>query len=157
MLKTISTAALTAALLATPAAAQGLQISYPSDAAMDCPALAAESARMDQVIADANAQTAKAAGSAQGAGLAGTLAVEGLARSGMLGRMPGVGMFANNAANMAKQRAEQVRLAAAETIQTATTRKALMGGLWSGKGCDAPPPVPTAVDAATEPQAAPAG
>jgi hypothetical protein len=43
---------------------------------------------------------------------------------------------------MAKQRAEQVRAAAAETVQIATTRKALMGGLWTGKGCDAPPPAP---------------
>lgn len=151
MLKTISLGGVIAAIIAAPAAAQGLQVSYPSDATMDCAALSAESARMDQVMAEANAQTAKADGSARGAGLASTLAVEGLARSGMLGRVPGVGMFANNASNMAKQRAEQVRAAAAETIQIATTRKALMGGLWSGKGCDAPPPEPPA-----QPEPAPA-
>lgn len=142
MLKTITLTAALLAISAGSAAAQGLQVSYPSDATMDCAALSAESARMDQIMADANAQTAKADGSARGAGLASTLAVEGLARSGMLGRVPGVGMFANNAANMAKQRAEQVRAAAAETVQIATTRKALMGGLWTGKGCDAPPPAP---------------
>lgn len=141
MLKTVTLATALLAISAGSAAAQGLQVSYPSDATMDCAALSAESARMDQLMADANAQTAKADGSARGAGLASTLAVEGLARSGMLGRVPGVGMFANNAANMAKQRAEQVRAAAAETVQIATTRKALMGGLWTGKGCDAPAPV----------------
>lgn len=154
LLRTVPILVALAALTAGPAAAQGLQISYPSDATMDCAALSAESARMDQIMADANAQTQKAAGSAQGAGLAGTLAVEGLARSGLLARAPGIGMFANNAANAAKQRAEQVRLAAAETIQVATTRKALMGGLWTGKGCDAPPPAPAAEVA---PEAAPAG
>jgi hypothetical protein len=142
MLKTVTLATALLAISAGSAAAQGLQVSYPSDATMDCAALSAESARMDQLMADANAQTAKADGSARGAGLASTLAVEGLARSGMLGRVPGVGMFANNAANMAKQRAEQVRAAAAETVQIATTRKALMGGLWTGKGCDAPAPAP---------------
>lgn len=41
-----------------------------------------------------------------------------------------------------------------KTIQTATTRRALMSGLWSGRSCDAPPAAP-AVEAAAA--AAPAG
>lgn len=130
--------AVSALVSASAASAQGLQVSYPSDASMDCAAVAAESARMDQVVFDANAKIGKADGSAQGAGLASTVAVEGLARSGMLARVPGVGMFANQAAGMAKQRAAQVRAQAESDIQVATTRKALMVGLYSGKGCDAP-------------------
>lgn len=149
MRKIISTAAALAALLAGSAAsAQGLQVSYSTDASMDCAAIAAESGRMDQLIADANARIGKANGSAQGAGLASTVAVEGLARSGMLARVPGVGMFANQAAGMAKQRAAQARAQAESDIQVATTRKAVMVGLYSGKGCDAQPA------AAAEPAAA---
>jgi hypothetical protein len=128
------------ALLAGPAfAAEPLQVSYPSDAQMDCSAIAAESGRMDQVIADAGAQAGKAEGSAKGAGLAGTVAVEGMLRTGLLGRMPGLGQAANQMSNMARQRAEQVKAQAAETINTANTRKALLAGLYSGKSCDAAP------------------
>lgn len=130
------------ALMAGPATAQALQVNYPGDASMDCPALAAEASRMDQLMADANAQVSKANGTAQGAGLASTVAVEGMLRTGMLGRVPGAGMFANNMANAAKQRAAQVQAQTQETIQTATTRKALLAGLYSGKGCDAAPPAP---------------
>jgi hypothetical protein len=141
MNKMVVMIAATAAVgLAMPANAQGLQVSYPGDAQMDCHAIAAESARMDQLVYEANAKAAKADGSAQGVGLASSVAVEGMLRTGVLGRMPGAGMFANNAANMAKQRAAQVRAEAEGQIQTATTRKAVMVGLYSGKGCDAPPP-----------------
>jgi len=142
-----------ATLLAGSASAQALQVSYPGDASMDCAAIAAEGGRMDQLMADANAQVSKANGSAQGAGLASTVAVEGMMRTGLLGRVPGAGMFANNMANMAKQRAAQVQAQAQETIQTATTRKALLAGLYSGKSCDA---VPAAPAAQVEPAAAPA-
>jgi len=142
-----------AALLAgSSASAQGLQVSYSTDASMDCAAIAAESVRMDQLVADANAQVAKADGTAQGAGLASTVAVEGMLRTGLLGRVPGAGMFANNAANMARQRAAQVRAQAEGQIQVATTRKAVMVGLYSGKGCDAPAPA-----AEPAPAQAPAG
>ena len=144
-----------AALLAGPASAQALQVSYPGDASMDCAAIAAEGSRMDQTVADANAQVAKANGSAHGAGLASTVAVEGLLRTGMLGRVPGAGMFANNMANMAKQRAAQVQAQASETIQTATTRKAMLAGLYSGKGCDVAPPAPPPA-AMADPAATPA-
>ncbi|WP_068875511.1 MULTISPECIES: hypothetical protein [unclassified Phenylobacterium] len=154
MRKTLIVTAIAAAVLAGPVSAQPLQVNYPGDASMDCPALAAEAGRMDQLMADANAQVSKANGTAQGAGLASTVAVEGMLRTGMLGRVPGAGMFANNMANAAKQRAAQVQAQAQETIQTATTRKALLAGLYSGKGCDAAPPAPPA---ASEASPAPTG
>lgn len=138
--------ALAALVIGSSASAQGLQVSYPGDASMDCAAISAEAGRMDQLVADANAKVGKADGSAQGVGLASTVAVEGLMRTGMLGRVPGVGMFANQAASMAKQRAAQVRAQAENDIQVATTRKAVMVGLYSGKGCDAPPPAPPAAE-----------
>jgi len=153
MQKTFIIGVAAAALLAGPASAQALQVSYPGDASMDCAAIAAEGSRMDQLVANANAQVSKANGSAQGAGLASTVAVEGMLRTGMLGRVPGAGMFANNMAGMAKQRAAQVQAQAQETIQTATTRKALLAGLYSGKSCDA---VPAAPAAQAEPPVTPA-
>jgi len=134
--------AVTAALaIATPAfaAEPPLQVSYPTDGQMDCPAIVAEVARMDGLIAQTNQQVASADGSAKGVGMASTVAVEGLLRTGLLGRVPGAGMFANGAANMAKQRAETVRANAAQTIQVAETRKAMMGGMYAGKACDAAP------------------
>ena len=150
MRKTFAIGLATAMLSTSAFAADQLQISYPTDASMDCTAIAAESVRMDQVIAQATGQINGASGSQQASGLAGALAVQGLAHSGVLAKMPGVGMFANQAANMAKQRGEAVKAQAAATIQTANTRKALLSGLYSGKACDAPP-------AAATPAAAPAG
>lgn len=140
-MRTTFTIGLAVAMLTSTAIAAepALQISYPTDASMDCAGIAAESGRMDQIITQANGQASGADGSARGAGLASTVAVEGLARSGMLAKMPGIGRFANQAAGMARQRAEAVKAEAANTIQTANTRKALLAGLYSGKGCDAPP------------------
>ncbi|WP_296597122.1 hypothetical protein [Phenylobacterium sp.] len=146
-----------AALVAGPASAQALQVSYPGDASMTCTALSTEASRMDQLMADANAQVSKANGTAQGANLASTVAVEGMLRTGVLGRVPGAGMFANNMAAAAKQRAAQVQAQAQETIQTATTRKALIAGLYSGKGCDAPPAAPPVPPAETTASPAPTG
>ncbi len=140
--------AVTAALaIAAPAfaAEPPLQVSYPTDGQMDCPSIVAEVARMDALIAQTNQQVASADGSANGVGMASTVAVEGLLRTGLLGRVPGAGMFANGAANMAKQRAETVRVNAGQTIQVAETRKAMMGGMYAGKACDAAPvPAPVA-------------
>ena len=141
----IATAAI---MIAAPAfaAEPPLQVSYPTDGQMDCPAIVAEVARMDALIAQTNQQVASADGSAKGVGMASTVAVEGLLRTGLLGRVPGAGMFANGAANMARQRAETVRANAAQTIQVAETRKAMMGGMYAGKACDAAP-VPARVAA----------
>lgn len=136
------------------AQAQGLAV---ADAQMDCAAISAESARMDQVVADANAQVARAEGTAQGAGLASTVAVEGMLRTGVLGRVPGAGMFANQAASLARQRAAQVRAQAEGQIREASTRKALMAGLYAGKACAAAPiPAPPNTPAADASDSAPA-
>lgn len=132
-----------AGLVAGSASAQALQVNYPGDASMDCAAIAAEGSRMDQLVADANAQATKANGSAQGASVASSVAMQGLMRTGMLGRVPGAGMFANNMVSAAKQRADQVQAQSQQTIQTASTRKALLAGLYAGKSCDAPAAAPT--------------
>lgn len=149
MRKTFTIGLALAAMAAAPsiAADAPLQISYPSDATMDCTAIASESVRMDQVIASANAQATGADGQARGASLASSVAVEGLARSGALARVPGIGMFANNAASLARQRGEAVKQQAANTVQTANTRKALLAGLYSGKSCDAPAAAPVVATA----------
>ena len=65
---------LATAMLATSAfgAEPALQISYATDASMDCVGIAAESVRMDQVIAAANGQINGADGAQRGAGLAST-------------------------------------------------------------------------------------
>lgn len=148
-LKTVLGLTAALSLAAAPALAQQpLEVSYPGDASMDCTAIAAEVARMDGVIADANAQVNKADGSARGAGMASTVAVEGMLRTGVLGRMPGLGQFANAASNMARQNAEKVRANAGQTIQTATTRKAMMSGLYAGKSCNAQPQAEAAAPAA---------
>lgn len=157
MHKTIIIGVAAAALLAGQASAQALQVSYPGDASMDCAAIATEGARMDQLVADANAQVSKANGSAQGASLATSVAMQGMMRTGMLGRVPGAGMFANNMASMAKQRADQVQAQAQGTIQTASTRKALMAGLYSGKSCDVAVAAPAQPAAAPPATPAPAG
>lgn len=138
-------AGLFAAAASAGAAEAPLQVSYPTDAGMDCTAIAGESVRMDQLIAGANGQISGADGAQRGAGLAGTVAVEGLARSGALARVPGLGMVANQAQAMARQKAEAQKAQAAALIQTATTRKALLAGLYAGKSCDAAPaPAPAA-------------
>jgi hypothetical protein len=154
MHKLLITSLVGAALVAGPAAAQTLQVSYPGDASMDCAAITAEVARMDQFVLAANSQASKAEGQAQGANLGASVAVQGMLRTGLLARAPGVGHFANQAANAARQRAEQVKAQAAADIQTAGTRKALLSGLYSGKACDAPPPEVPAPSTAT---AAPLG
>lgn len=162
MFKQFGAGAVMALFAASAVAADApLQVSYPGDATMDCAAIAGESARMDQVIYASNDEITKADGGARGASMASSVAVEGMLRTGLLGRAPGLGMFANNAASMAKQRAEAVKAQAAERIQTANTRKALLAGLYAGKSCDAPPPPPpapepAAVEEAPAPEAVPA-
>ena len=135
-----------ATLLVAPALAadQTLQISYPTDGGMTCEQLNAEVARMDQVTAAANQAAGGAQGANTAAGIGSTLAIEGAARSGLLGRVPGLGLFANGAANLARQNAEAKQKQAEETVRTATTRRALMTGLYQGKNCLAAPAAPIA-------------
>jgi hypothetical protein len=139
------TAAASAALLfaAGSTAAQTappLQVTYPTDPMMTCEQLAAEVGRMDQIMG-LNAQgIASAQSGAQAANLGQTVAIEGLARSGVLGRMPGIGMFANAASGMAKQSAAAKQKQHEDEMQTAQTRKTVMIGLYQGRACGMPQP-----------------
>jgi len=140
------------ALAAAPAfgAEPALQVSYPTDASLDCAGLTAELARAEQAIDQANAKIASASKTSGAAGAAGTLAVEGMLRTGLLSKAPGLGSFANQAANAGKQRAAAAQKQAAEDIRVAETRRAMLTGMAAGKGCSAtasvPPPqaLPTA-------------
>lgn len=123
----------TAALAADPP----LQMSYPTDASLDCAAIAAEMARMDSVIVGAGGQITSANGQAQAANLGASVAVNGALYSGALGKVPGLGMFANKAAQLAQKRAADKAKEQEAVIQTANARKALLTGLFQGKSCGA--------------------
>jgi len=138
----IVTAAISAALVAAAgsSAAQPLQVSYPTDSSLNCEQLSAEVARMDQIMGASAQGVASAEGSARAANLGATVAIEGLARSGALARMPGLGMFANAANGMARQSAATKQKQHEDEIRTAETRRAVMSGLYQGKSCGAPQP-----------------
>ncbi|MGA0605293.1 hypothetical protein ACO2Q0_04765 [Phenylobacterium sp. VNQ135] len=157
IVKAVSLAAVLA-LAAAPAvgAESQLQVSYPTDASLDCSGLAAELARAEQAIADANNKISSANGAARGAGAAGTLAVEGLMRSGLLSRAPGLGGLANQASYAAKQRAATAQQQAADQIRVAETRRAMLAGMSAGKACGAPVAVPPP-QALPQPATAPGG
>jgi len=154
-MRIVATAAISAALVlaagSSAAQAPPLQVTYPTDPSMTCEQLVSEVARMDQLMT-ANAQgMASAQGGAQAANLGQTVAIEGLARSGVLGRMPGIGMFANAAGGMAKQSAAAKQKLLQDEMQTAQTRKTVMIGLYQGRGCGAPQPaaIPQSTPAST--------
>lgn len=141
MTKTIATltafgAALGLALSATTAQAQAngpLQMSYPADASMTCEQISAEMVRMDQIMGVSNSAIASAEGAARGAETAASLGVNAALYSGALGRVPGLGMFANAAAAQAKAAAAAKAQREAQNIQIAQQRRAVMGGLYQGK------------------------
>ena len=81
-----------------------------------------------------------AEGAARAANLGATVAIEGLARSGALARMPGLGMFANAANGMARQNAASKQKQHEDEMRAAETRRAVMSGLYQGKNCGAPQP-----------------
>jgi hypothetical protein len=136
MSKIITTFAAALALggltLATAAHAQ-LQMSYPADASMSCEQISAEMVRMDQVMGVSNSAIASAEGAARGAETAASLGVNAALYSGALGRVPGLGMFANAAAAQAKAAAAAKAQREAQNIQVAQQRRAVMGGLYQGK------------------------
>lgn len=134
MSKTIATAAtvLGLALTATTAHAQ-IQASYPADATMSCEQLSAEMIRMDQMMGVSNSNIASAEAGARGAETAASLGVNAALYSGALGRVPGLGMFANAAASQAKAMAAAKAQREAQNIQVAQQRRAIMGGLYQGK------------------------
>jgi hypothetical protein len=129
-------AALGLTLAAATAQAQTgapLQISYPADASMSCEQISAEMVRMDQVMGVSNSAIASAEGAARGAETAASLGVNAALYSGALGRVPGLGMFANAAASQAKAAAAAKAQREAQNIQVAQQRRAVMGGLYQGK------------------------
>lgn len=138
MTKTIATtfvpfgAVLGLALAATTAQAQ-IQASYPADAAMSCEQISAEMIRMDQMMGVSNTNIASAEAGARGAETAASLGVNAALYSGALGRVPGLGMFANAAASQARAAAAAKAQREAQNIQVAQQRRAIMGGLYQGK------------------------
>lgn len=135
MFKTTTTLALAASLVAVSAAQAQvpLQMSYPTDASMSCEQLMAEMGRMDQLMGLSNGAIANAEGAARGAETAASLGINAALYSGALGRVPGLGMFANAAASQAKASAAAKAQREAQTIQVAQQRRAIMGGLHQGK------------------------
>lgn len=154
------------ALMVGSAAVAGeplLQTSYPGDAQMDCAALTAEIGRMESIMGISNQQAASAQAGAAAAELGASVGINAALYSGALGRVPGLGMFGNAAAGMAKQRAAAKEAAAKEQIRTAEMRRSMLMGIYAGKSCGAAPavpaaapPAPPAAAPATTPAAAPA-
>lgn len=137
------------------ASAQSLQLTTPMDASMTCDQINAEIARMDQVMGVSSGAIASAEGAARGAEAAASLGVNAALYSGALGRVPGLGMFANAAAAQAKASAAAKAQREGQNIQIAQQRRAIMSGLYQGKGCNAATPVSMTMTATT-PAAAPA-
>lgn len=120
---------------AGPASAQTLQVSYPTDATMTCEQVNAEIARMDQLMGVSNGAIASAEGASRAAEMGASLGVNAALYSGALGRVPGLGMFANAAAAQAKASAAAKAQREVQNIQMAQQRRAIMGGLYQGRGC----------------------
>lgn len=134
-------AAIGVVVAASQAGAQSLQLTTPMDASMTCDQINAEIARMDQVMGVSNGAIASAEGAARGAEAAASLGVNAALYSGALGRVPGLGMFANAAAAQAKASAAAKAQREGQNIQIAQQRRAIMSGLYQGKGCNAATPV----------------
>ena len=139
------------ALAAAPvvAADAPLQVSYPSDGALTCEGLETEIAKVEGILGISSEQAASAQGAGQAAELGTSVAINGALYSGALGRVPGLGLMGNAAGGLMKQRAAAKEAAAKEQIRTAETRRAMLMGMHSGKGCGA------AAAAAAEVAAAP--
>ena len=141
---------------ASQAGAQSLQLTTPMDASMTCDQINAEIARMDQVMGVSNGAIASAEGAARGAEAAASLGVNAALYSGALGRVPGLGMFANAAAAQAKASAAAKAQREGQNIQIAQQRRAIMSGLYQGKGCNAATPVSMTTATTAAAPAAPA-
>lgn len=134
MFKTTAIAAFAGLFAVSAVQAQvPLQLSYPADAAMSCDQIMAEMTRMDQLMGVSNGAIASAEGAARGAETAASLGINAALYSGALGRVPGLGMFANAAASQAKASAAAKAQREAQNIQIAQQRRAVMGGLHQGK------------------------
>ncbi|MFT4912004.1 MAG: hypothetical protein ACI9YM_000577 [Brevundimonas sp.] len=138
------TMALPAPALAQRRAEPQLQVSYPTDGAMDCDQLLVEIGRMEQIsgISAENVQNAQNQG-ALAEGAAG-VAVNAALYSGALGAVPGLGMFANMAGGAARRNAEARARAEAERIRIADQRRSLLSGIYQGRQCGVPAVAPVA-------------
>jgi len=143
----LATIAAAASLAATAAfaAAPPLQISYPTDGSLSCDALLAEVARMDELMGVSAGSASSAEGTARATEMGAAAALTGALHTGALGRVPGLGMFANQASAAARRRADEEAARHQEMMRTAEARRALVSGLYQGRNCDAPPPAPEPV------------
>ena len=130
-----------------------LQVSYPSDGALTCEGLETEIAKVEGILGISSEQAADAQGAGKAAELGTSVAVNGALYSGALGRVPGLGLMGNAAGGLMKQRAAAKEAAAKEQIRTAETRRAMLMGMHSGKGCAA---AAAAAEVAAETPAEPA-
>lgn len=142
------------ATLATPLPAHAqrrgdppLLVSYPTDGAMTCDQISVEIVRVAEIagIAAENAQNAE--GQGQIAEAAAGVAVNAALYSGVLGSVPGLGLFANAAGGMARRNAEARARAEAERVRVAEQRHTLLTGIYQGRQCGAVAAPPTVVAA----------
>lgn len=114
-----------------------LQVSYPTDASMTCEQMVFEIANMDQIagVSTQNAQNAQNEGAM--ADSATSVAVSAALYSGALGRVPGLGMFANAAGAAARRNAEARARQEQERIAVAQQRRTLLSGIYQGRNCAA--------------------
>lgn len=155
----LTTAAVILMAAITPTAAQAqrrgepqLRVSYVTDGNLTCEQLTEEIARMED-IAGISAQNAQSA-QTQGALVDGAVSVgvTAAAYSGVLGAVPGLGLFANAAGHAARRNAEARARAEAERIRIAEQRHSLLTGIYQGRQCGAqidPVAVEAAVSVAT--------
>lgn len=146
-------------LSGTSAMAQTLQISQPGDGAMTCPQLAEEVGRMDQIVSDAQTAKNDAESSGRMAEVAGGLATNAAVYSGVLGSVPGLGLFGRAVEGTVKSNAEATAQQQEQRVQNAQMRRVSLMGIYQGKGCmNAPAPIvaplPAAPAASTPQQAA---
>lgn len=112
-----------------------LQVTYPDDSAMDCPALGAEIGRMDQMMGEAIQAKANAEASGQAASTAAGVGVNAALYSGALGRVPGLGLAANAAGGLAQQRAVAEAERREQDARTAELRRTHLNGMYAAKNC----------------------
>ncbi|HYG27878.1 MAG TPA: hypothetical protein VD906_13335 [Caulobacteraceae bacterium] len=151
-MRTVAVSALALVFAATSAVAAEpqLQISYPTDGALDCAGLTTEIARMDGIMGVSSDTARKAEGTGKAVELGTSAAINGALYSGALGAVPGAGLLANGLGGFAKNRAAAKKKQAEETQRTAETRRAMLMGIYQGKSCA------TATAAAAEPTVEPA-
>ena len=132
-----------------------LQVSYPGDAALTCEGLASEIGKVEGILGISSEQAASAQGAGKAAEIGTSVAINGALYSGALGRVPGLGLMGNAAGGLMKQRAAAKEAAAKEQIRTAETRRAMLMGMHTGKGCGAAAAAAPEVEVAPETPAAP--